>query len=142
MFDKTVNTAFIQKSVSYEQVEQKMMRTKVINSLEYLAERTQSPRIALLVTSARLDAFTKVKAEIDKMLAELKQQQADEVKERDYCIKELNQNNLTLEEKYDEQANLLSKEEDLKMTVDQLTKDIKQKKSEIADMQTEMKRGS
>merc|ERR1719161_3525559 len=77
MFDKTVNS-FVQKSVSYDQVEQKIKREKVVNALEALAQRTQSPRIVLLVTSARLDAFTKVIAEIDKMIAELKTQQADE----------------------------------------------------------------
>jgi len=96
----------------------------------------------LLTISARLDAFEKVKAEIDKMIAELKQQQADEVTKRDWCIKELNANNLTLEEKYDEQANLLAKQEDLKSTIDQLTKDIKTKKTEISDLQTQMKRDS
>merc|ERR1719265_2181108 len=149
MFDNTVNTAFVQKkavkkadSVSFERAEMKMRRAKVVKSLEALAERTQSPRIVMLVTAAHLDAFTKVKAEIDKMIAELKAQQADEVKEREFCIKELNKNNLTLEEKYDEQANLMSKQEDLESTIDQLTKDIKEKKAEIVDIQTQMKRGS
>merc|ERR1719161_2328466 len=148
MFDKTVNTAFVQESkrketsISFEKVQEKMKRRKAVDSLMALAQRTQSPRIALLVTSARLDAFTEVIAEIDKMLAELKKQQADEVTERDWCIAELNKNNRTLEAKYDEQANLLAKEEDLTSTIDQLTKAIATKKQEIADMQTEMKRGS
>merc|ERR1719388_291560 len=148
MFDKTVNTAFVQESkrketsISFEKVQEKMKRRKAVDSLMALAQRTQSPRIALLVTSARLDAFTEVLAEIDKMIAELKTQQADEVKERDWCIAELNKNNLTLEEKYDEQANLMAKEEDLKSTIEQLTKAIAEKKAEISDMQTEMKRGS
>merc|ERR1719265_861591 len=149
MFGNTTNTAFVQKkavkkadSVSFERAEMKMRRAKVVKSLEALAERSQSPRIVMLVTAAHLDAFTKVKAEIDKMIAELKTQQADEVKERDFCIKELNKNNLTLEEKYDEQANLISKEEDLTATIEQLTKSIKEKKAEIKDMQTQMKRDS
>merc|ERR1719428_1900253 len=61
MFDKTVNTAFVQKSsvgksvsISYDQVQQKMKRSKVVDFLQALAQRTQSPRVALLVVSARL----------------------------------------------------------------------------------------
>jgi len=143
MFDKTT-TSFAQiSSVSVEQVEDKMKRSKVIKVLESLADRTQSPRMALLVISARSgDGIAKVIVEIDKMIKELKTQQADEVTERDWCIKELNQNNRSLEAKYDEQSNLLAKQDDLTSTIDQLTKDIKTKTTEIADMQTEMKRDS
>lgn len=105
-------------------------------------QRVGSPRLVMLVTSARLDKFTEVKKEIDKMIEELKKQQADEVKERDFCISELNKVKLKTEAKYDEQAKLKSKIEDLTTTVETITKDIAIKKKEIADMQTEMKRAS
>jgi len=145
MFDKTVNSMFLQKSqksITFDKAQEKMMRRKVIQSLETLAIKTQSPRIILLVTKAHLDAFTEVKAEIDKMIAELKTQQADEVKKRDWCIKELNANTLSLDAKYDEQANIQDKIETLKASIESFAKEIKTKTEEIAAMQTEMKRGS
>jgi hypothetical protein len=142
MFDKTVNSMFLQKSITYDKAQEKMMRRKVIQSLESLAIKTQSPRIILLVTKAHLDAFTEVKAEIDKMIAELKTQQADEVKKRDWCIKELNANTLSLDAKYDEQANIEDKIDGLKASIEGFAKEIKTKTEEIAAMQVEMKRGS
>merc|ERR1719316_1480625 len=94
------------------------------------------------MTSVHLDAFTKVIAEIDKMIAQLKTQQKDEVEQRDWCIAELNKNNLTMEATYDTQAALIQKIADLESTIEQLKKDIEAKTAEIADMQTEMKRAS
>lgn len=94
------------------------------------------------MTSVHLDAFTKVIAEIDKMTAELKAQQADEVKKRDFCIKELNENQLAQDAKYDEKASIESKISDLESTIEQLKKDIEAKTTEIAETQTAMKRGS
>jgi len=114
------------------------MRHQVVKALQ----KVNSPRLVLLVTSARIDAFTEVKAEIDKMIAELKKQMADEVKERDFCIAELDKVKLKEEAKYDKQAKLTAQIDDLKSAVDKFTKDIKTKNAEIADMQTEMKRGS
>jgi predicted nucleic acid-binding Zn-ribbon protein len=94
------------------------------------------------MTSVHLDAFTKVIAEIDKMIAELKKQQKDEVDQRDWCIAELNKNNLTMEAAYDTQASLIQKIADLESTIETLKKDIEAKTNEIANMQTEMKRAS
>merc|ERR550537_1182394 len=94
------------------------------------------------MTSVHLDAFTKVIAEIDKMTAELKKQQQEEVEKRDWCIAELNKNNLTQEAMYDQQASLMQKIADLESSIEQMKKDIEAKTKEIADMQTEMKRAS
>merc|ERR1719456_1892181 len=47
--------------------------------------KTRSPELSMLASSVELDSFTKVKAMIDKMIATLKTQQADEVKKNDWC---------------------------------------------------------
>jgi chromosome segregation ATPase len=142
MFDKTVNSAsFVQvraHSQLQESAEDKWMRHKLVHALQ----RAGSPRLVMLVTSARLDAFTEVKKEIDKMIAELKQQSADEVKKKDFCIDELNKVELKMEKKDDHKAKTQSKIDDLESTISTFTKDIAAKKGEIADMQEEMKRGS
>merc|ERR1719335_2045376 len=152
MFDKTVNTAFLQRASGLNSAQaiqkhqqaskEQQLRDRAVSVLTRLAGREISPQLALTMTSVKLDAFTKVKELIDKMVAELKKQQADEIAQRDWCIAELDKTNLTMEAKYDLQANLMAKIEDLNTTIATLTKDIETKTNEIADMQTEMKRAS
>merc|ERR1719272_1853012 len=123
MFGKTTGGSFLQISEEsdaglsgLQKFQEKRMRSNIVKALQKTALHFNSPRLMLIATSARLDAFGAVKAEIDKMIAELKKQSADEVKERDWCIAELNANKLSLEAKYDEQTNLVAKEEDLTST--------------------------
>ena len=54
--------------------------------------KIRSPELAILATSVELDAFTKVKAMIDQMIATLKTQSADEVKKNNWCKEELQEN--------------------------------------------------
>merc|ERR1719161_2373429 len=146
MFDKTVNTGFVQKtavsSVAQVKQQQQLLRDRAVKALERAAGHTGAPQLALVMTSVKLDAFTKVKELIDKMVAELTAQQQDEIAQRDWCIAELDKTNLTMEEKYHLQGNLMTKIADLEKTIETLTKDIETKKTQIADMQTEMKRAS
>merc|ERR1719265_1080626 len=149
MFDKTVNTAFTQKTQKVQTVldsqskeQQQRLRDRAGAALAQVAGRNPSPQLVLIMTSVHLDAFTKVIAEIDKMTAELKKQQQDEVEQRDWCIAELNKNNLTMEAAYDKQAALMQKIEDLTSAIEQMKKDIEAKTNEIAEMQTQIKRAS
>merc|ERR1719265_1820886 len=66
--------------------------------------RTGSPDLAMLATSVELDAFTKVKAMIDKMVATLQTQQADEVKKNDWCKAEIQENEMTTMKEKDTKA--------------------------------------
>jgi len=87
-----------------------------------------------------LDAFTRVKKAIDDMVAELTKQNADEIKHKDFCVDEFNTNELQTEKKERAKSDLTAKIEDLESTIDQLTKAIDTLKSEIAEMQVQMKR--
>merc|ERR1719235_2186035 len=62
--------------------------------LRRTAAKSHSPELSMLASSVELDAFTKVKAMIDKMIATLKTQQADEVKKNDWCNAELQENEM------------------------------------------------
>merc|ERR1719198_60466 len=86
------------------------------------------PRMQLstLAVSVGLDSFTKIKEAMDKMTAELKQEQEEEVKFKSYCAKELNLNEKQTYEKTEEK-------EDLEGSIAKLTKSIKTLKQEIAD---------
>merc|ERR1719463_205905 len=66
-------------------------------------------------------------------------QKKDEIKHKDYCIKELNNNERDTERKDREKKDLLAQIEDLTMTIDTLTKEIETLKSEVSEMQHQLK---
>jgi len=141
VFDKSVNTAFVQKAVVAEQ-EQQVRRQRALQVLHQATGRTGSPQLALIAASVQLDAFTKVKEEIDKMVTELSRQQEDEIAHRDLCIDELNENTRSTAAGYDKKASLEAKIADLKKTIESLTTNIANAKAANAEMQTQMKRAS
>jgi len=138
-FDKTVNVALLQTSATSSQKE-RLYRASSL--LERAATQIGVPELALLASRVQLDAFTKVKEEIDKMVTELNRQQQDEIEHRDWCIDELNKNNRSTEEQYDIKESLQTKIADLEKTIDYLTKEIDAATQAVADMQEQMKRAS
>merc|ERR1719201_2955434 len=74
------------------------------------------------------------------MVTALLKEKADEIKHKDFCTEEFNTNQLQTEQKERQKSDLLAKIEDLEMTIKQLTADIGTLKSEIAEMQVQMKR--
>merc|ERR1712217_157149 len=86
------------------------------------------------------DAFTRVKKAIDDMVAQLLKEKEDEIKHKDFCTDEFNKNQLETERKERQKSDQIAKIEDLEMQIDALTKAIDNLKSEIAEMQVQMKR--
>jgi len=136
-FDKQEAPVFLQEASS-----QKERRQKVVSVLQRGARLSGSPQLSLLAASAQLDAFTEVKALIDKMVAELTTQQKDEVDKRDWCISELNSNKRSTDAAYEQKSNLETKMADLTKNIEQLTKDIDASKAAVAEMMNQMKRAS
>merc|ERR1719502_343380 len=79
-FSKTFNPSFLQVSRENQQ------RKQAADAL------SKFPKFAALATAVRLDPFTDVKKAIDKMVAALEKESAEEVKHKDYCISELRGN--------------------------------------------------
>jgi chromosome segregation ATPase len=104
------------------------------------AKKYSNPRLAALATRVRLDAFTKVKAAIDEMIAALLKEKADEIKHKDFCVEGLNTNERETELKQRDIEELEAKISDLTTQIDELTKSIATLESEIAEMQTQLKR--
>jgi len=136
LFTRTFNPAFLQESVKTNSDRRK----QVSDLLSKVARKLDSPRLATLATKVRLDAFTRVKKAIDDMIAQLLQEKADEIKHKDFCVEELNTNQLQTEKKERTKEDLIAKIEDLDMTIDQLTKAIDTLKAEIGEMQVQLKR--
>jgi len=110
--------------------------------LQLAAGGALTPKLAMLATSAQLDAFTKVIAEIDKMVVELKKQQEDEIAHRDYCIDAKNKNARETKAAYDKKASLETKIADLTKTIQTLYESIAASEKAIKEMQSQMKKAS
>merc|ERR1712157_703085 len=136
LFTRTFNPALLQESSSL----QSSRRSQASALLDSVADKLNSPRLATLAYKVRLDAFTRVKKAIDDMIAQLMKEKADEIKHKDFCVDEFNTNQLQTEKKEREKSDLIAKIEDLEMTIKALTEAITKLKSEIAEMQLQMKR--
>jgi hypothetical protein len=106
------------------------------------AKKLQSPRLSMLASSVELDAFTKVKAMIDKMVATLKTQQADEVKKNDWCKAELQENDMTTMKTKDLKADLEAKSDELGATIKTLSEEIEKAHLDIDQLQLDLQRAS
>jgi chromosome segregation ATPase len=135
LFTRTFNPAFLQ-----EGTQNTMRREQASKLLSEMAKKLNSPRLSALAYRVRLDAFTRVKKAIDDMVAQLLKEKEDEIKHKDFCVDEFNTNQLQTEKKEREKKDLIAKIEDLEMTIKGLTDAITKLKSEIAEMQLQMKR--
>merc|ERR1719174_3231381 len=134
LFTRTFN--FMQVRVSI----QSHKRTQVAKVLADASKKFQDPRLSTLAVQARLDAFTKVKKSIQDMVDKLIKEKEDEIKHKDFCVEELNNNERDTEMKERDRADLEAKIEDLAMTIDTLAKEIEVLKADVAELQVQMKR--
>jgi hypothetical protein len=106
------------------------------------AAKSRNPELSMLATSVELDAFTKVKAMIDKMIATLKTQQADEVKKNDWCKAELQENEMQTAKTTDLKADLEAKIGELETTIKTLSEEIEKAHLDIAYLNVALQRAS
>jgi len=135
-FENTFNPALFQK----QRVAQNSRRVSASKLLSSVAKKLRSPQMAALAYRVRLDAFTKVKKAIDDMVNQLVKEKADEIKHRDFCIEEFNTNQMQTEKKQRQDAELKEKEQDLEIRLKELTSKLETLKSEISEMQVQLKR--
>merc|ERR1712194_983048 len=136
LFTKTFNPSLLQKEAAMHS-ERRAQASKLLFAV---AQKMQSPRLATLAVRVRLDAFTRVKKAIDDMVSQLLKEKEDEIKYKDFCVDEFNTNELQTEKKERAKEDLAAKIEDLDSTIAQLTKAIDTLKSEVSEMQVQMKR--
>merc|ERR1712194_842604 len=136
LFTKTFNPALLQEESSI----QSKRRVQASKLLKAVADKHNNPRLATLAYKVRLDAFTRVKKAIDDMIAQLLRGEEDEIKHKDFCVDEFNTNQLQTEKKEREKQDLIAKIEDLELTIKALAEATDTLKSEVAEMQVQMKR--
>jgi len=125
--------SFVQTSV--KATKQRMLAAAVLR-------KARSPELSMLATSVELDAFTKVKASIDKMITTLKAQTADEVKKNDWCKSELQENEMTTMKTKDLKADLEAKSAQLESTIKTLSEEIEKAHLAISEAQVALQQAS
>jgi len=137
LFSKTVG--FVQvRAVSSERTK----RGKAVELLKATAKKTGSTQLLQIAAMAQLDAFKKVVESIDEMEVALKQEQADEVKHKDFCTEELHQNAMSTEKSTDEKNDLTAQIGDLESTIETLTTDLAQLAADMKESNVQVKRAS
>merc|ERR1719486_1727888 len=102
------------------------------------------PRMQLstLAVAIGLDSFTKIKEAMDKMVADLKAEQEEEVKFKAHCTKELNLNEKQTYEKTEEKEDLEAKIAKLTKLIKKLTEEIAAANAQIAETETAILKAS
>jgi len=136
LFTRTFSPGLLQK----EGLEHSSRRTEAAALLSKEALRLHSSQLSALAYRVRLDAFTKVKKAIDKMVSQLLKEQANEVKHNDFCVEEFSSNKLQTQDKTREKASLVAKAQDLELTAGDLANAIDKLKAENEEMKIQLKR--
>jgi len=122
------------KEKSFLQLSSKTFSERQRQAAKFLRRRASlsgSPQLALIASSAELNAFTKVKAMMDAMIGTLNTQQADEVKKNDYCTSEIQSNDMATEKAKDRQGDLDASAEERRVAVKNLMEELAAAKKAI-----------
>eukprot|EP00448_Togula_jolla_P006774 CAMPEP_0170610630 /NCGR_PEP_ID=MMETSP0224-20130122/22762_1 /TAXON_ID=285029 /ORGANISM="Togula jolla, Strain CCCM 725" /LENGTH=767 /DNA_ID=CAMNT_0010936019 /DNA_START=35 /DNA_END=2338 /DNA_ORIENTATION=+ len=106
------------------------------------AARAPHAQLATLAVSVELDSFKEVKELMDKMIVQLKEQQAEEVDAKDHCVAEFSENEKTVAAKSQEKGDLEDKLDTLAKTLNNLEAGIESDKAELSDTEKAIKKAS
>jgi len=139
LFDKTMN--FLQTgSVSASQSSlQEQAKSKAMQRILTTYKKSKNWQLASLAVHVKLDGFTKVKAAMDKMLAELQSQQKAEYAKWETCKKDIDTTEDKIWNGKVEKRDLASAHKELENTLAQLDSDITELKKEVADAEVSLK---
>jgi hypothetical protein len=138
LFAKSVGTSFLQVDMTV--TAQEKMTDKVVKTLLKTAKKHHDLALMSLAVNVKLDAFTKVKETMDKMLAELKTQQQNEVEQFEMCKKNIDETEDSIKVENNNKDDLAESNKDLTNTLATLGEDIKTLKQEVADQEVSLKK--
>merc|ERR1719161_2037234 len=100
------------------------------------------PALITMSMAMKLHGFEEVIGKIDTMKAALKAEQAEEVKQKDYCVAEFNENDKNVAEKSTLKTDLETKIADLTSEIETLTEEIAGLQAEIDETKKEITKAS
>lgn len=133
-FSSTFNKFFLQTR------RESSRREAAARVLTLAANKLNRPRLGALAIKAKLDAFTKVKQAIDDMIAELLKQKEDEIKQKDWCVDNIHQNEKDTAKNTRDISDSQTKIDDLEAAIATHKKNIEDATAAIQEMQTQLKR--
>jgi chromosome segregation ATPase len=135
LYDKTMSLLQVDAS-------QTSKAAALQRSVEHIAEvarRNGNTALAALAVRMQLDAFTKVKEMMDKMLAQLQKQQAAEYDKNEKCKKDIDVTEDSIKEGEHLKADLSEKHQMLTDTISTLEEEIKGLKADVKAMEISLK---
>jgi len=121
---------------------QTSVRTLAAKALQRVASKTHNAALVQLSAAIQLDGFEQVKKAINEMIADLKTQQADEVKHKDFCTKELQANEMENITKTQDKKDLEAHIGILEDKNDTLTTTKATTQTELADLKVEIQKAN
>jgi len=143
LFGKTIS--FLQVgSVSHSNSAERLAAqdkatTRAMQRIVQVARKHRNWQLASLAVHVKLDAFTKVKEAIDKMLVELKAQQKQEYAKWESCKADIDQTEDKIKVKTQTKQDLDGKHKDLTNTLAQVATAIESLQNEVSEMQVALK---
>jgi len=138
----TFGRTFSFLQVAKDQSKDKARRAKARDILMRQAKKEASASLLAVASSVELDAFSKVSEMINKMIADLEEEQKGEKEHKDYCEAELHTNEMALMDNDNLMKDLQAQLGDLTASIDTFTDEIAQLKASITEMYIQMQRSS
>lgn len=131
-------------AVSFLQVNMKALnaRNRAADLLRKTAFKTKDEALLEIAATVKLDAFTRVKEAINKMIATLTQEQSDEVKYKDWCVSEIQSNEEAISQ---EERNIEITQRQIDETtanMERLSQEIAQLNKDISSLKLEMQKST
>jgi len=118
------------------------VRKLAAEHLQKLGEKHHNSALIALSATVQLDGFVKVKKAINDMIADLTQQQVDEVKHKDFCQTELQANDMTNYDTTNTKKDLESKLDVLDETGESLKAEKKTAQADLAQLKVDQQQAS
>jgi len=140
LFDKTLN--FLQTSVVSKSTMtmQERAKSKAMARILMMSKKSKNWQMAGLAVRVKLDSFTKVKAAMDKMTAELKTQQKEEYAKWETCKKDIDTNEDKIWDAKVVKRDLAAKHKDIMNTLATAEGDIADLKKEVGEAEVALKK--
>jgi len=142
LFDKTISLLQMGSSSRVDMARaamQERAKNKAMQRILMMSKKHKNWQLASLAVHVKLDAFTKVKAAMDKMLVELKAQQKAEYEKWETCKKDIDTTEDKIWNGKVEKRDLASAHKDLTNTLKALNNDIDALKKEVAEAEVSLK---
>lgn len=136
-FQRSTGASFVQIARASSD-EASVRRAQVL--LRKAAVKLGKPELAAI--AMKEDVFAGLKANMDKMITTLKNDQQAEVEEKDACRQDLHDTSFEMESRYRDKSDLETKIEDLTALQGRLTDTLQASKDEMASTRSEMKKAS